>query len=76
MRPRGFGEAGEGDVVKAKALFRFFKAEFSFLNLAISVETDEGGAGEGAGVGWEAALPRKRKRLLVDCLAAGSMVVR
>jgi hypothetical protein len=24
VRPRGFGEAGEGDVVKAKALFRFF----------------------------------------------------
>ena len=74
MRVRGFGEAGEGDVVKAKALFRFFKAEFSFLNLAISAETDEGEAGEGAGTGWEAALPRKM--LLVDCLTAGSMVVR
>jgi hypothetical protein len=50
------------------------KAEFSFLNLAISAETDEGEAGEGAGTGWEAALPRKM--LLVDCLTAGSMVVR
>jgi hypothetical protein len=51
MRLRGGGEAGEGDVVKAKALFRFFKAEFSFLSLASSVETEDGGTGEGAGTG-------------------------
>ena len=74
MRVRGFGEAGEGDDVKAKALFRFFKAAFSFLSLASSVEADEGGAGEGAGTGWEDAAPRKG--LLVDCLTAGRMVVR
>ena len=74
MRLRGLGEAGEGEVVKAKALFRFFKAEFSLLSLESAVESDEGGAGEGAGTGWEDAPPRKG--LLVDCLTAGRMVVR
>ena len=67
MRARGLGEAGEGEVVKAKALFRFFKAEFSLLSLASSVESDEGGAGEGAGTGWEDAPPRKG--LVVDLTA-------
>jgi len=75
MRARGVGEAGDGEAVKAKALFRFFKSELACLSLASSVESEEGGAGEGAGAGtgWEDAPPRNG--LVVD-LTAGRMVVR
>ena len=75
-RPRGEGEAWQGCCVKAKALFRFLRAAFSFFRAFSVDEEEEGGVGKGAGagMGWEEAPPRKG--LLVDCLMAGRTEVR